>query len=109
MKIPGKADISVAIKTLKPGVSEKSCQDFLTEASIMGQFDDPNVIYMEGVITRSTPVMILTEFMANGSLDKFLRVINFTSSVHSFKFFVSPVKHLTELTYLLTFLLGGLL
>lgn len=44
----------------------------------MGQFDDPNVIYMEGVVTKYTPIMILTEYMANGSLDKFLKVINYS-------------------------------
>ena len=63
----------VAIKTLKPGSSEKSKLDFLTEASIMGQFDDNNVIYLEGVVTKTTPIMIVTEFMENGSLDSFLR------------------------------------
>ena len=45
--------ISVAIKTLKAGASDKNRLDFLTEASIMGQFDDPNVIYLEGVVTKS--------------------------------------------------------
>lgn len=64
----------VAIKTLKPGASEKNRLDFLTEASIMGQFEDPNVIFLEGVITKSNPIMIVTEYMENGSLDTFLRV-----------------------------------
>jgi len=72
--VPGKSELTVAIKTLKAGASDKSSVDFLTEASIMGQFDDPNVIYMQGVVTRSTPIMIITEFMPNGSLDRFLRV-----------------------------------
>lgn len=40
----------------------------------MGQFDHPNVIYLQGVVTRSNPVMIITEYMENGSLDTFLRV-----------------------------------
>ncbi|XP_059609673.1 ephrin type-B receptor 1-B isoform X3 [Phlebotomus argentipes] len=66
-------DIDVAIKTLKPGSTEKARCDFLTEASIMGQFDHPNVIYLQGVVTRSNPVMIITEYMENGSLDTFLR------------------------------------
>lgn len=43
----------------------------------MGQFDHPNVIYLQGVVTRSNPVMIITEYMENGSLDTFLRVIAF--------------------------------
>ena len=66
--------LTVAIKTLKAGASDKNRLDFLTEASIMGQFDDANVIYLEGVVTRSHPIMIVTEFMENGSLDSFLRV-----------------------------------
>lgn len=75
LKIPPNfvQDIDVAIKTLKPGSSEKARCDFLTEASIMGQFDHPNVIYLQGVVTRSNPVMIITEYMENGSLDTFLR------------------------------------
>ena len=40
-------DILVAIKTLKPGSSEKARADFLTEASIMGQFEHPNVIFLQ--------------------------------------------------------------
>ncbi|XP_050079649.1 ephrin type-B receptor 1 isoform X2 [Anopheles maculipalpis] len=66
-------EIDVAIKTLKPGSSEKARCDFLTEASIMGQFEHPNVIFLQGVVTRSNPVMIITEYMENGSLDTFLR------------------------------------
>ena len=82
----------VAIKTLKPGSSDKARTDFLTEASIMGQFEHPNVIFLQvikhlntpvqeshiklsqGVVTKATPIMIITEYMENGSLDTFLRV-----------------------------------
>lgn len=42
----------------------------------MGQFDHPNIIRLEGVVTKSRPVMIVTEFMENGALDSFLRVRN---------------------------------
>uniref|UniRef100_A0A8C9TRG3 Ephrin type-A receptor 8 n=1 Tax=Scleropages formosus TaxID=113540 RepID=A0A8C9TRG3_SCLFO len=73
MKLPGKRDIPVALKTLKAGYTEKQRRDFLSEASIMAQFDHPNVIRLEGVVTRSKPVMIITEYMENGSLDSFLR------------------------------------
>ncbi|OQR67293.1 ephrin type-B receptor 2-like [Tropilaelaps mercedesae] len=65
--------VPVAVKTLKQGSSEKARNDFLTEATIMGQFDHPNVIYLEGVVTRTSPVMIITELMENGSLDQYLR------------------------------------
>nr|BAB68344.1 EPH receptor tyrosine kinase [Ciona savignyi] len=65
---------TVAIKTLKVGYSTQERSDFLSEASIMGQFDHPNVIRLEGVVTKSRPLMIITEFMENGSLDAFLRI-----------------------------------
>lgn len=77
--------ITVAIKTLKVGSSEKNRCDFLTEASIMAQFHHENIICLEGVVTQSNPYMIITEYMDNGSLDTFLRVslppisISFTS------------------------------
>ncbi|OWK54620.1 Ephrin type-A receptor 8 [Lonchura striata] len=73
LKLPGKREIPVAIKALKAGYTEKQRRDFLTEASIMAQFDHPNVIHLEGVVTRSKLVMIVTEYMENGSLDTFLR------------------------------------
>uniref|UniRef100_A0A4W5LVL8 receptor protein-tyrosine kinase n=1 Tax=Hucho hucho TaxID=62062 RepID=A0A4W5LVL8_9TELE len=73
MRLPGKRDIPVALKTLKAGYSDKQRREFLAEASIMAQFDHPNIIHLEGVVTRSKPVMIITEYMENGSLDSFLR------------------------------------
>ncbi len=104
LRIPGRMDIAVAIKTLKGGYMEQQRRDFLREASIMGQFDNPNIIRLEGVVTRSKlhmcigsrhlfaqvslivaqimsftfcsgrPVMIVVEYMENGALDSFLRV-----------------------------------
>ncbi len=74
LKQPGRKEMTVAIKTLKAGYTESQRRDFLSEASIMGQFDHPNVIHLEGVLTRSCPVLIVTEFMENGALDSFLRV-----------------------------------
>uniref|UniRef100_A0A7N4PX05 Ephrin type-A receptor 6 n=1 Tax=Sarcophilus harrisii TaxID=9305 RepID=A0A7N4PX05_SARHA len=73
LKIPGKREIPVAIKTLKGGHMDRQRRDFLREASIMGQFDHPNIIRLEGVVTKSRPVMIVVEYMENGSLDSFLR------------------------------------
>uniref|UniRef100_A0A8B9VM46 receptor protein-tyrosine kinase n=1 Tax=Anas zonorhyncha TaxID=75864 RepID=A0A8B9VM46_9AVES len=73
LKHPGKRECTVAIKTLKSGYTDEQRREFLSEASIMGQFEHPNVIRLEGVVTKSRPVMIVTEFMDNGSLDSFLR------------------------------------
>lgn len=60
MRLPGKRDIPVALKTLKVGYTEKQKRDFLAEASIMAQFDHPNVIRLEGVVTQSTLLRMLT-------------------------------------------------
>ncbi|XP_017482217.1 PREDICTED: ephrin type-B receptor 2-like, partial [Rhagoletis zephyria] len=73
LKVPGRPEVTVAIKTLKPTTAEKPRLDFLTEASIMGQFDHANVIYLQGVVTKTNPIMIITEYMEHGSLDAFLR------------------------------------
>lgn len=53
LRTPGRMDISVAIKTLKGGYIEQQRRDFLREASIMGQFNNPNIIRLEGVVTKS--------------------------------------------------------
>ena len=66
-------DTFVAVKTLKTGFTEKNRLDFLAEASIMGQFDDVNVVKLVGVVVTETP-MIITEYVQNGALDTFLRV-----------------------------------
>ena len=74
MLTPDKMTCKVAVKTLKTTSTDKDRNDFLSEASIMGQFEDPNVIQLMGVVTRTRPAMIVTEFMENGSLDTYLRV-----------------------------------
>lgn len=48
----GKKDVPVAIKTLKVGYTEKQRIDFLSEASIMGQFCHHNIIRLEGVVSK---------------------------------------------------------
>ncbi|KAG5274306.1 hypothetical protein AALO_G00134630 [Alosa alosa] len=73
LKKPGRGEVAVAIKTLKPGYTEKQRLDFLSEASIMGQFDHQNIIHLEGVVTKFKPSMIITEYMENGALDIYLR------------------------------------
>jgi ephrin-B len=99
LSLPDRNDMLVAIKTLKPGSSEKARNDFLTEASIMGQFEHPNVIFLQGVVTKSNPIMILTEFMENGSLDTFLRANDGKFQV---KLYFSLLKFTTLDGYYLT-------
>ncbi|XP_058886299.1 ephrin type-A receptor 3 isoform X2 [Acipenser ruthenus] len=103
LKLPSKREISVAIKTLKAGYTENQRRDFLSEASIMGQFEHPNIIRLEGVVTRSKPVMIVTEYMENGSLDSFLRKhdAQFTviQLVGMLRGIASGMKYLSDMGY----------
>ncbi|XP_055799319.1 ephrin type-B receptor 4a-like isoform X3 [Salvelinus fontinalis] len=103
LKVPGKKENYVAIKTLKGGYTDKQRRDFLSEASIMGQFQHPNIIHLEGIITASCPVMILTEFMENGALDSFLRLNDgqFTpiQLVGMLRGIASGMKYLSEMSY----------
>uniref|UniRef100_A0A674PQT2 receptor protein-tyrosine kinase n=1 Tax=Takifugu rubripes TaxID=31033 RepID=A0A674PQT2_TAKRU len=103
LKLPSKKEICVAIKTLKGGYTDKQRRDFLAEASIMGQFDHPNIIRLEGVVTRSKPVMIVTEYMENGSLDTFLRKhdAQFTGIqlVGMLRGIASGMKYLSDMGY----------
>ncbi|MBN3324574.1 EPHA5 protein, partial [Atractosteus spatula] len=103
LKMPGKREICVAIKTLKAGYTDKQRRDFLSEASIMGQFDHPNIIHLEGVVTKCKPVMIITEYMENGSLDTFLRKNDgrFTviQLVGILRGIASGMKYLSDMSY----------
>lgn len=94
----------VAVKTLRAGLSQKAKSDFLTEASIMGQFEHENVIKLLGVVTKSEPVMIVTEYMLNGSLDQFLKkndngsitLLHLIEMLHGI---ASGMKYLTDKGY----------
>ncbi|XP_074850000.1 ephrin type-A receptor 5 isoform X4 [Carettochelys insculpta] len=103
LKLPGKREFPVAIKTLKVGYTDKQRRDFLGEASIMGQFDHPNIIHLEGVVTKSKPVMIVTEYMENGSLDTFLKKndAQFTviQLVGMLRGIASGMKYLSDMGY----------
>lgn len=70
MRLPGKRDIPVALKTLKAGYTEKQKRDFLAEASIMAQFDHPNVIHLEGVVTQSMLLLKLYFTILGGGVSE---------------------------------------
>lgn len=61
----------VAIKTLKQGTM--SPQAFLEEAVIMRKCRHSNLVPLYGVCSQEEPLLIVTEFMCNGSLLEYLR------------------------------------
>uniref|UniRef100_A0A8C4IL69 receptor protein-tyrosine kinase n=1 Tax=Dicentrarchus labrax TaxID=13489 RepID=A0A8C4IL69_DICLA len=98
MKTPGRGEVAVAIKTLKPGYSEKQRQDFLSEASIMGQFSHPNIIRLEGVVTKFKHIMIVTEYMENGALDIYLKLPCY-QLVGMLRGIAAGMKYLSDMSY----------
>ncbi|XP_028264865.1 ephrin type-A receptor 2 isoform X2 [Parambassis ranga] len=103
LKVPGRKEAAVAIKTLKPGYTEKQRQDFLSEASIMGQFSHQNIIRLEGVVTKFKHAMIVTEYMENGALDRYLKDHDgeFTSFqlVGMLRGIAAGMKYLSDMSY----------
>ena len=61
----------VAVKQRK--TDKMTLDEFLTEAVQLHQLRHENILQLVGVCTRSSPVLIITEFMINGCLQKYLR------------------------------------
>ncbi|XP_020570205.1 tyrosine-protein kinase Blk [Oryzias latipes] len=60
----------VAIKTLKEGTMEPEA--FLQEANLMKQLQHDRLVRLHAVVTKE-PILIVTEYMVNGSLLDFLK------------------------------------
>lgn len=58
----------MAIKTLKAGYTEKQRIDFLSEASIMGQFGHHNIIRLEGVVSKCKEISLSSVVSASSWL-----------------------------------------
>lgn len=71
--ISEKGILDCAIKTVPPTSTAKQRMDFLREASIMKQFDTFHVVKLMGVVSATTPVYVIMEYMENGDLKEFLR------------------------------------
>ncbi|XP_061792317.1 tyrosine-protein kinase Lyn isoform X3 [Nerophis lumbriciformis] len=61
----------VAVKTLKPGTM--TVEAFLAEANVMKTLQHHRLVRLYAVVTRTQPIYIITQFMANGSLLDFLK------------------------------------
>uniref|UniRef100_A0A673AZR9 Tyrosine-protein kinase n=1 Tax=Sphaeramia orbicularis TaxID=375764 RepID=A0A673AZR9_9TELE len=61
----------VAVKTLKPGTM--TVEAFMDEANVMKTLQHDRLVRLYAVVTKTEPIYIITEFMANGSLLDFLK------------------------------------
>jgi len=54
----------VAVKTLKPGTM--TAEAFMEEANLMKSLQHERQVRLHAVVTKTPPIYIITEFMANG-------------------------------------------
>ncbi|XP_004591754.3 ephrin type-A receptor 10 [Ochotona princeps] len=73
LQLPGRQALPVAVHMLREGCPDSQRLSFLAEALTLGQFDHSHIVRLEGVVTRGSPLMIVTEYMSHGALDDFLR------------------------------------
>ena len=64
----------VAVKSLqdKYSTNESYKRKFIDEAKIMHKLMHPHVVRLLGMCTESSPILIITELMANGALSDYL-------------------------------------
>lgn len=67
-------EVFVAVKMLKEDASEDLQADFEREASLMAEFDHPNIVKFLGVCAIGKPMCLLFEFMSKGDLNDYLRI-----------------------------------
>lgn len=70
---PGENETLVAVKVLREEASTDLQNDFEREASLMAEFDHPNVVKLLGVCALGKPMCLLVEYMGRGDLNSFLR------------------------------------
>ncbi|KAK8400633.1 hypothetical protein O3P69_002443 [Scylla paramamosain] len=63
--------VDVAIKTMKEG--KMKADDFLEEAKVMKSLRHPNILALYAVCSKEEPLLIVTEYMAQGALLNLLR------------------------------------
>lgn len=84
-------DVSVAVKTLKEEAVQGDRIKFLQEAAIMGQFKDPNVVTLHGIVIDEEPVeleAVYTSPVSRNVLFSFLFVFMYNRKL-------DLVKHIT--------------
>jgi len=76
-KVPGLVNgeefTMVAVKMLKEEATDDLIRDFEREASLLAEFEHPNIVKLLGVCAIGKPMCLLFEFMSKGDLNAYLR------------------------------------
>nr|XP_018668009.1 ephrin type-A receptor 5-like isoform X2 [Ciona intestinalis] len=95
--------IKVAVKRLKDSATSVDETNFLQEGVTLTQFDDANVVKIQGVVTSSPNIMIVFEYMENGALDKYLQLhkndITLFQLLEMLRGIASGMKYLSSMKY----------
>ncbi|XP_068158008.1 insulin-like receptor [Drosophila tropicalis] len=66
-------DTPCAIKTVNENATDRERVNFLSEASVMKEFDTFHVVHLLGVCSRGQPALVVMELMKKGDLKSYLR------------------------------------
>lgn len=66
-------DTPCAIKTVNENATDRERTNFLSEASVMKQFDTYHVVHLLGVCSCDQPALVVMELMKKGDLKSYLR------------------------------------
>ncbi|KAH8357174.1 hypothetical protein KR084_006605 [Drosophila pseudotakahashii] len=69
----GNGDMECAIKTVNENATDRERTNFLSEASVMKEFDTYHVVRLLGVCSRGQPALVVMELMKKGDLKSYLR------------------------------------
>ncbi|KAH8243532.1 hypothetical protein KR032_008318, partial [Drosophila birchii] len=69
----GVVDRPCAIKTVNENATDRERTNFLSEASVMKEFNTHHVVRLLGVCSRGQPALVVMELMKNGDLKSYLR------------------------------------
>lgn len=73
----------VAIKTLRPGATTKTKQDFQREMEMFTELRHPNIVCLLGVVLKDDPQCMVFEYLSQGDLHEFLLTHSPSSKVDS--------------------------
>ena len=71
--VNGEEFTMVAVKMLKEEATDNLIRDFEREASLLAEFEHPNIVKLLGVCAIGKPMCLLFEFMSKGDLNAYLR------------------------------------